>query len=111
MTLKAERCEACKSDSPLVTDAEERQLKPQVADWEIVTVNNVRRLKKTFEFDGWMPAVAFANDVARIADEDYPHPVGQGDRHLVDPRHQGVASQRFHHGRKNRRADYRKVTR
>jgi 4a-hydroxytetrahydrobiopterin dehydratase len=69
MTLKAERCEACKSDSPLVTDAEERQLKPQVADWEIVTVNNVRRLKKTFEFDGWMPAVAFANDVARIADQ------------------------------------------
>jgi 4a-hydroxytetrahydrobiopterin dehydratase len=74
MTLKAERCEACKSDSPLVTDAEERQLKPQVADWEIVTVNNVRRLKKTFEFDGWMPAVAFANDVARIADEEDHHP-------------------------------------
>ena len=47
MALTAERCEACRSDSPMVTEAEEQELKPQIPDWEIIEVKGVRRLQRT----------------------------------------------------------------
>ena len=74
MQLSAEKCEAGRAESPRVTDAEAQKLKPLIPDWEVVTVNDVRRLKRTFEFSGWMPAVEFAGRVARIADEQDHHP-------------------------------------
>ncbi len=74
MALTSETCEACRPDSPLVTEAEERELKPQIPYWEIVEVKGVRRLKRTFKIAGWMPAVEFTNTIARIADAEDHHP-------------------------------------
>jgi 4a-hydroxytetrahydrobiopterin dehydratase len=74
MALSTERCEACRADSPRVTESEQQELKSHIPDWEVVTVNGVPRLKRTFAFEGWMPAVDFANAVARIADEQDHHP-------------------------------------
>lgn len=74
MALTSEACEACRPDSPLVTEAEERELKPQIPDWEIVEVKGVRRLKRTFRLDGWMSAVRFTNAVAEIAEAEDHHP-------------------------------------
>ena len=74
MALTAEHCEACHAGAPMVTGEEERQLKPQILDWEIIEVNGERRLQRTFRFKGWMPAVQFADAVARVADEEDHHP-------------------------------------
>lgn len=74
MVLTSERCEACRADSPLVTAEEERELKPQIPDWEIIEVKEVRRLKRVFRTGGWMPAVQFANSVAEIAEVEDHHP-------------------------------------
>jgi 4a-hydroxytetrahydrobiopterin dehydratase len=72
--LTAERCVACRPDSPRVTEAEERALKPRIPDWEILEVNDSRRLRRKFTFKGWMPAVRFADAVAAIADAEDHHP-------------------------------------
>ena len=74
MALSTEHCEACQPGAPIVTGDEERRLKPQIPDWEIIEVNGVRRLQRTFRFKGWMLAVQFADAVARIADEGNHHP-------------------------------------
>lgn len=74
MALISETCEACRADSPLVTEAEEHELNPQIPEWEIVEVKGVRRLKRSFRIDGWMPAVEFTNAVAKIADAEDHHP-------------------------------------
>lgn len=74
MALTSERCEACRTDSPLVTEAEVSELKPQIPDWEIVEVKGVRRLRRTFRVDGWTPAVELTNAIARIAEAEDHHP-------------------------------------
>lgn len=74
MTLTSERCEACQVDSPQVTADEERELKPQIPEWNVVEVNDVRRLRRTFKLDSWMPAVEFTNEVARLAEAEDHHP-------------------------------------
>ena len=74
MDLTSLRCEACQPGAPQVTDAEIEELMPQIPEWEIVEVNGIRRLKRTFRVDGWMPAVRLTNAIAAIADEEDHHP-------------------------------------
>lgn len=74
MALTSETCEACRPGSPLVTEAEERELKPQIPEWEITEVKGTRRLRRSYKLDGWMPAVGFTNAVATIADKEDHHP-------------------------------------
>lgn len=75
MDLASEFCEACQPGSPTVTDEELEQLMPQVSEWELATVNDVPRLRRTFRFDGWEPGVAFTNAVAGLATESGHHPM------------------------------------
>jgi 4a-hydroxytetrahydrobiopterin dehydratase len=58
----------------MVTADEERQFKPQIPEWEIIEVEGVRRLQRTFRFKGWMLAVQFTDAVARLAEEEDHHP-------------------------------------
>lgn len=74
MDLSAERCEACRSDSPLVSEADQRELSAVVPDWEIVEVNTVPRLRRTFRLKDWSHAVHFANQVADAAEAEDHHP-------------------------------------
>lgn len=74
MSLAEEFCQACQPGSPTVTEEERQELKPQIPDWEEVEINGVPRLRRTFRFDGWLPAVDFTNRVAALADEQAHHP-------------------------------------
>jgi 4a-hydroxytetrahydrobiopterin dehydratase len=74
MSLAQEFCEACQPTSPMVTDEERKQLKPEIPEWEEIEVNGVPRLRRTYRLDGWMPAVEFTNRVAAIAEEQDHHP-------------------------------------
>lgn len=75
MALTAERCEACHVGAPKVTDEEIRELKPQILEWEVSEVKSVPRLKRTFRFDGWMPAVRFVDALAEVVEAEDHHPV------------------------------------
>jgi 4a-hydroxytetrahydrobiopterin dehydratase len=74
MELSAERCVSCRPDSPVVSEAEERELLPRIPDWDIIEVNSIERLRRVFRLRDWMQAVEFARVVAGEAEAENHHP-------------------------------------
>ena len=68
------RCVACRSDAQRVTDAEIDQLRPQIPDWELIEVDAVKRLSRSFAFGDFAQALAFTVEVGRLAEEEGHHP-------------------------------------
>ncbi len=77
MPLAAERCEACHKGAPQVPEDEIPSLMRAVPDWELIEVDGVKRLQRVFRIKGWLPAVAFTNAIAGIADAEDHHPAIQ----------------------------------
>jgi 4a-hydroxytetrahydrobiopterin dehydratase len=73
--LAVEKCEACRADSPRVTDAEAQELLRELPDWSIVEQDGVPRLQRVFRFKNFVAALAFTNDVGRIAEDAQHHPL------------------------------------
>lgn len=73
--LATEKCEACRADSPRVTDAEAQQLLRELSDWRIVEQDGVQRLQRVFQFKDFVSALTFTNEVGRIAEEAQHHPL------------------------------------
>ena len=73
--LATEKCEACRPDSPRVTDAEAQELLRELTDWGIVEQQGVQRLQRVFRFKDFVSALAFTNEVGRIAEEAQHHPL------------------------------------
>lgn len=69
------KCVACRGGEPTVTDAEIAVYHPQVADWQIVERDGIKRLERTFKFKNFVEAVAFTNKVADIAEAEGHHPM------------------------------------
>jgi 4a-hydroxytetrahydrobiopterin dehydratase len=72
--LTREKCVACRRDAPTVTEAELAELRPQVADWELVEIDGIPRLRRVFAFEGFAPALAFTNKVGELAEAEGHHP-------------------------------------
>ena len=72
--LTAEKCVACRRDAPTVTDAGIAELQPQVADWELVELDGIKRLRRVFSFDDFAQALAFTDAVGAVAEEQGHHP-------------------------------------
>jgi 4a-hydroxytetrahydrobiopterin dehydratase len=68
------RCVACRRDAPTVTDEEIAELHPQVAEWELVEPDGIKRLTRVFPFDDFAQALAFTNAVGELAEEEGHHP-------------------------------------
>src|SRR6266702_1397579 len=60
-TLTEMKCVACRRDAPTVTDAEIAEFQPQVADWEIVELDGIERLRRAFSFDDFAQALGFTD--------------------------------------------------
>ncbi len=73
-TLSAERCVACRRDSPRVTEAEVGDLKRQLPDWQLVERDGVAQLERTFHVPTFADALAFTNRVGALAEEEGHHP-------------------------------------
>ncbi len=74
MTLVREKCVACRRDSPRVTDAEIRELHPQVPEWQLTEVDGIKRLERAFRFPDFAQAMAFAAQVGEAAEAEGHHP-------------------------------------
>ena len=72
--LKDIVCEACRIGAPLVTSEEIREFKPQIPDWEIVEVDGMQRLVRTFKFGNFREALDFTIKVGGIAEAQGHHP-------------------------------------
>jgi 4a-hydroxytetrahydrobiopterin dehydratase len=73
-TLSAERCVACRRDSPRVTDAEIVELGREVPDWQLMERDSIPRLERVFHFRSFSDALAFTNRVGALAEEQGHHP-------------------------------------
>jgi 4a-hydroxytetrahydrobiopterin dehydratase len=72
--LISEKCTACRRDSPLVTDAERRELKPQIPEWTLMERDGIERLERAFRFANFAAALEFTNHVGALAEQEGHHP-------------------------------------
>lgn len=72
--LRAERCDVCRPDTPPISDAEIADLQPLIPDWEIATVGEQPRLRRTYRFTSYPEALDFVQRVGTIAEEEGHHP-------------------------------------
>ena len=72
--LNQEKCEACRRDSPSVTEAEVAQLKPELPEWEMITENDIPKLDRVFKFKNFQQALDFTNQLGILAEEQGHHP-------------------------------------
>ncbi len=72
--LTGETCEACRADSPRVTEEELRVLIQEIPDWSIETRDGIPQLEKRFEFPDFARALAFTNQVGELAEAEGHHP-------------------------------------
>ncbi len=72
--LAEQKCEACRAGAPLVTTEQVEELQPQVPEWKIVEIDNVKRLNRTYKFKDFAEAISFTNEVGAIAEDEGHHP-------------------------------------
>jgi len=68
--LANEKCIACRRESPLVTEAEIQDLKPQIPDRRLMEREGIQRLERVFHFKNFAEAVSFTNRVAALAEAE-----------------------------------------
>ena len=57
-----------------MTDDEVAELQPQVADWELLELDGIKRLRRVFPFDDFAQALAFTGEVGALAEAEGHHP-------------------------------------
>ncbi len=69
------KCLACRGGDPSLTELEIANLHPQVADWQVVERDGIKRLERAFKLKNYAEAVKFTNQVAEIAEQQDHHPL------------------------------------
>ena len=72
--LNNEKCEACRRDSPSVTDEEVAQLQPEIPDWELTHENGIPKLDRVFKFKDFQMALDFTSELGALAEDQGHHP-------------------------------------
>ena len=69
------KCVACRGGEPTLTDEEIVELQPDVPEWNIIEVDGVKRLERTFKLKNFIEAMALTTKVAMIAEKEDHHPL------------------------------------
>lgn len=72
--LVREKCVACHTEAPQVTETEIKELHPQIKEWKIIKVNDALRLERSFHFRNFTQALEFTNSVGDLAENHSHHP-------------------------------------
>ncbi len=57
-----------------LADAELNALHREIADWTVVTIDGVQRLRRTFEFPDFARALEFTSALGALAEQESHHP-------------------------------------
>ena len=68
-------CVACRGGEPTLTDFEIAELHPQVPEWQVKEINEVKRLERVYKLKNFVDALAFTNKVGAIAETQDHHPL------------------------------------
>jgi 4a-hydroxytetrahydrobiopterin dehydratase len=69
------KCVACRGGEPKLTESEILELQPQVAEWQVKEVNEMKRLERVFKFKNFAQALEFTNKIGAIAEQEDHHPL------------------------------------
>jgi len=69
------KCVACRGEEPKLTEDEITELLPDVPEWEVIEVESIKRLERTFKLKNFIEAVAFTNKIAMTAEKEDHHPL------------------------------------
>jgi 4a-hydroxytetrahydrobiopterin dehydratase len=72
--LTEQKCVACRSDAPKVTESEIAELRPEIPDWELLERDGIPRLERVFRFKDFVEALAFTNKIGELAESEGHHP-------------------------------------
>lgn len=72
--LSESSCEACRADAPKLSTAELEKLRGEIPDWLPVEVDGVLQLHRVYKFRNFREALAFANKVGELAEQQQHHP-------------------------------------
>ncbi len=50
-------------------------LQPEVPEWQVIEVEGVKRLERTFKLKNFIEAMAFTNKIGMIAEKEDHHPL------------------------------------
>ena len=67
-------CVPCNSKTPQLNKIEISKLLEEVPLYELLEIENIQRISKTYNFKNYKEALAFTNDLAMIAEEENHHP-------------------------------------
>lgn len=67
-------CEPCRSGAPWMTSEEIEHQRSQIPDWEIIEIQGIKKLQRTFKFKNFKLALAFTNLVGELAEREDHHP-------------------------------------
>ena len=72
--LTSQVCIPCSGKVPPASDAEIAELKPQIPDWDIISVDGVQQLQQVYHFSDFKKALGFTNKVGELAEAEQHHP-------------------------------------
>lgn len=67
-------CEACRVGAEPLTDTEIETFKSEIPNWELFEEDDMKRIRRQFNFDNFKQSIDFTNSVAKIAEENGHHP-------------------------------------
>jgi 4a-hydroxytetrahydrobiopterin dehydratase len=69
------KCVACRGGEPVLTDGEIAALQPDVPEWQVIEVDGIKRLERTFKLKNFIEAMALTNKIAMTAEKEDHHPL------------------------------------
>ena len=67
-------CQACSPDQQPVSGEQLARYQDSLKHWEVITVDNSKRLTRVFQFKNFVQALAFTNQVGALAEIENHHP-------------------------------------
>lgn len=64
-----------KADESVLNDEEIAKLSEGIPDWIVLEEDRVKKLKRAFDFENFVQALAFTNRVGEISEQEDHHPV------------------------------------
>jgi 4a-hydroxytetrahydrobiopterin dehydratase len=72
--LKELKCVPCRGGEPPLDDLQIAMLKSQTPEWQVIEVDGIKRLQRTFKLKNFAEALAFTNQVGALAEAEDHHP-------------------------------------
>jgi 4a-hydroxytetrahydrobiopterin dehydratase len=72
--LKELKCVPCRGGVPPLDDLQIAIFKPQTPEWQVIEVDGIKRLQRTFKRKNFAEALAFTNQVGALAEAEDHHP-------------------------------------